>query len=155
MLTSIKFILILTCVFTLSTHAQVPAKVVIKRADFFITTWMAISCDNFENQFRELVIANITDTTELNGIRSCLNSFVSIEDPQSMDVRASITITYAGKKEEYCVDRYGTFINKSTGLYYQNAPLFTYMIDYTNFVSRTEWVPTGSIIQPSRGKKKS
>jgi len=100
----------------------------IEYEDFATSTVEDVPCEFFKAAFVGTIKhIDIKDRLELKQITSSINKFKAAK-PKSIDVRVLLTFCYKGAKEEYCMDRWGLFVNKKTGKYYSNKLLTDFVL---------------------------
>ncbi|MBV7534087.1 hypothetical protein [Chitinophaga sp. sic0106] len=108
--------------------SKVLVGVFIEYEDFATSTVEDVPCEFFKAAFAGTIKhIDIKDTLELKQIATSVNKFKAAK-PKSVDVRVLFTFCYKGVKEEYCMDRWGLFVNKKTGKYYSNKLLADFVL---------------------------
>ncbi|MDQ0110566.1 hypothetical protein J2T02_005719 [Chitinophaga terrae (ex Kim and Jung 2007)] len=124
-------ITVLITVFTKYGYSQSSKVLVgafIEYEDFATSTVEDVPCEFFKAAFAGTIKhIDIKDTLELKQIASFANRFKAAK-PKSIDVRVLVTFCYKGVKEQYCMDRWGLFVNKKTGKYYSNKLLTDFVL---------------------------
>ena len=123
-------IIFLTTFFTKQSYSQSKNGIVgafIEYEDFATSTAEDVPCEFFKAAFAQTIKrVDIKDSLEFKQVVSYASKF-KIAKSKPIDVRVLFTFCYKKKKVEYCMDRWGLFVNKSTGKYYSNKLLATFL----------------------------
>lgn len=124
---NIKLFLALILLFYLPASAQVKVtKLSVVYEDFATETVEDVPCEYFKAAFAGSL--KTIDITGADILKDLLPNFKPVK-PRAIDVRAVIVICRNKLKEEWCMDRFGVFVNKTTGKYYTNKRLFDLLSD--------------------------
>ncbi|WP_291913988.1 hypothetical protein [Chitinophaga sp. CB10] len=130
-LVSAILLIVLNIFFTKSGYSQFQKPVVgalIEYEDFATSTVENVPCDFFKEAFAGTIRrVDIKDRVDLKRLAGYANEFKMVK-PKPIDVRVLLTICYSETKEEYCMDRWGLFVNKWTAKYYSNKRLADYIL---------------------------
>ncbi len=100
----------------------------IKWVDFDIETIADVSCDDFENSFKDTYKAKfIFNKADLLQFHSLANNFKPVKNMRSFDTRGSIGLIYGKTTEKYCFTKFGYFYKD--GNYYFNKQLLILITD--------------------------
>ncbi|SNC68441.1 hypothetical protein SAMN06265337_2316 [Hymenobacter gelipurpurascens] len=83
-------------------------KVEVKAVDFLITSFNAINCQNFSQQFPEASVLVINKTSDLLAISQEINLLKSDASTTAMNTRAQVTLHYLdGHTSTLCLSKFG------------------------------------------------
>ncbi|WP_160716000.1 hypothetical protein [Chitinophaga solisilvae] len=100
----------------------------IEYEDFGTSTVEDVHCEFFKAAFTGTIRrVDVKDSFDLKRLAGYVNKF-KVAKPRSIDVRVLFTFCYTGTKEEYCMDRWGLFVSKKTGKYYNNKLLTDFIL---------------------------
>ncbi|MVT08397.1 hypothetical protein [Chitinophaga tropicalis] len=98
-------------------------RVIIEFEDFMTTTSEGVNCEYFRATFKNtLDTIEILNSKELNTLFISSRRFIrSNEKP--IDVRAIVRFEFEHWQYEYCMNRFGIFVDKKTNAFYVNRLL--------------------------------
>jgi hypothetical protein len=88
-------------------------KVIIEYEEFTTVTAEAVKCEFFEDAFHESIKKmEIDNSNELNMLSTYRRKFIIIKSqPKSVDIRVVIRFSFEHSTDEYCMDRFGVFVD--------------------------------------------
>jgi hypothetical protein len=116
----------IVCILSSASYCQtkksIVRKAVIEFEAFTTTTNESVRCDSFRSTFRETRKEILFTKEELNKLSLWQSKFVAIK-PRLIDVRVLLRLYINGNVDEYCMDRFGVFIQCKSGKYFENKLL--------------------------------
>jgi hypothetical protein len=105
-------------------------KIIVKYENFTTLTSESVTCEFFEDTFRESIKEiRIDDANEMKLLSPKVGDVISLGDKKSIDVRVKVTLYYKSYKLNYCIDRFGVFVD-SSGKYFHNKYLHDFIIKH-------------------------
>jgi hypothetical protein len=100
-------------------------KVIIEYEEFTTVTAEAVKCEFFRAAFHESIRKiEIDDVNELNMLSTHRRAFSVIQSqPKSIDIRVVIRFTFEHSIDEYCMDRFGVFVDCRSKTFLTNKRL--------------------------------
>jgi hypothetical protein len=102
-------------------------KAIIKYESFTTTTSEAVKCQYFEATFKETIKAIVVeDRKKIALLSTDIQKMKPVENQKSIDVRLKLTLYRNRSELEYCMDRYGVFLD-SEGKCFENKSLHNFI----------------------------
>lgn len=103
-------------------------KAIIKYESFATTTSEAVKCQYFEATFNETIKTIVVEDQKKIGLLTVdIKKMRPIGNRKSIDVRLKFTLCGDRPKVEYCMDRFGVFLD-SNGRCFENKSLYDFII---------------------------